>query len=200
MPDETVALANELINKYFADAYVARMHIWYSAMRQVLDRLESKGFSEQQLGLIPMFKPAVTYSLDMLKSSYDTTKLNYLALAIENSILGNLDDSVCQLLWYTFSELAPLHLKLLILFNDVRHYYQELEREFPLDYDWEYKDFVEDCYIALSGQSVYYEQAWNELYLRKMVAVADLNDLFTVDSLTTEYGKAFVRFLTVTTD
>ena len=188
----TPSTASSVINNHFGLAYVNRMNVFNSAVADLLNKMTAQGTTEDQFVYNLAFIPSITYGLDLCRSSYNEYKFRFLSKALCNSVLGPFSLGVIQLHWQNFTNLSSLHLQLLLLFNDVEAGLTSLNR--TILNPESYSAILEAAYPELSGQGIYYNQAWNDLFLRKFVTVENLAGIGE-NSVTTDYGKAFVDFI-----
>jgi hypothetical protein len=176
---------------------------WLKTIGERVKKLEETGgFKMESLADNPLFITVVTQATTIALRNHQQEKLEALQNAVVNTASGISIDENLQLLFLSLVDyLTPLHLKVLVYFNDPAGWFRAQARTAPQLTGGSPVHGIEEAFNGLRGRREIYDPIVEELYNRGLLNTdkTGMHVMMTsiLDPRTTPLGKQFIKYVSI---
>lgn len=171
-------------------------------MAKAIQELNEKvdGFSIENLHENEMFVTTVIRAYEIAIRNHQIEKLTALKNAIMNSAVGiNLDENLQLLFLDLIDSITPLHIEILLLFDDPDEWATENGKIWPSWGIAGLADVIEFAFPELKSEENLYRKVWKDLCNERLIEDVRLDTTMTRNGLltsrTTDLGNDFISFI-----
>jgi hypothetical protein len=197
------AAAVEVFEEFFPSPINRRTREWLESLASRVRQLEQAHpeISIDELARNPAFQTLVIRSTEVAIRNHQAGKLEALRNAVLNAVLSeNIDDAQTEMYMALVDRLTPWHLKILDLFNNPIAWESRNQRNLPRNMMGGREITLLAAFPELEGRRTFYDQIIRDLYSNGLLATDSIRTVVTqaglLQSITTESGKQFLRFIT----
>lgn len=170
-----------------------RLLEWQNLVETRLSKLE---ITLEEVGSNEQFTTAIYYATEMAIKTAEQKKMEYLANAVINSLLYDIDESVMMMFLEMVDKYTILHINILVYFQNPRRFVDLTNNTITLGSP---KRFLYQVYKEMENNDSLVNKVVKDLYNDGLIGSADLNVTMTIDGMlaprTTKLANQFVEFI-----